>query len=292
MEIKQIRCFLEVCELLSFSRASDNLYISQPALSKIIQAMEDKLGYKLFDRSTRQLQITEEGKALIPYAKKLLRQMEDFLNIAAEQRHVPVGTIRFGLPPVIGSSFFPGIISAFKKQYPDIKISIMEEGSKIVEQKLLDGDINIGIAILPVNTDQFDSIPIIERKLKLLVPISHPLAGEQQISLIQLQNENFIMFNKGFSLYNRVREACIQAGFEPRVSHESSQWDFMMEMVAADNGICIIPETICERADEKYCSIIEVCEPEMEWNLAIIHRKNSYLSNAAKTWINFICQSL
>ncbi|ARK32577.1 LysR family transcriptional regulator [Halalkalibacter krulwichiae] len=292
IDIKQIRCFLEVCKELSISRASSNLHLSQPALSKIIQAMEEELGVPLFNRSTRHLHITDEGKAIIPYAKRLLRQMEDLLKVAAELQHTHAGNVRFGLPPVIGSSFFPSIITAFKKQYPHIQLTIVEEGSRIIEQTLLDGHIDLGITILPLDTDQFDVIPIIERKLKLVLPINHPLANRESVALSQLRNDPFLMFSKGFSLYDRVRDACIQAGFEPTIIQESSQWDFMMEMVAADNGICILPETICVHADLTRCAVVHVTDPEIEWNLAIVRRKNSYLSTAMKTWIDFIRSSL
>ncbi len=250
--------------------------------------MEDELGIPLFNRSTRHLHITDEGKAIIPYAKRLLRQMEDLLQVASEQQHSHSGNIRFGLPPVIGSSFFPSIITAFKKQYPRIKLTIVEEGSRIVEQTLLDGQIDLGITILPLDTEQFDVIPIIERKLKLVLPINHPLANNATVSLKQLQGEEFLMFSQGFSLYDRVRDACIKAGFEPIIILESSQWDFMMEMVASGNGICILPETICEHADLTRCAVVHVTDPEIEWNLAIIRRKNSYVSSAMLTWIDFI----
>ena len=150
-----------------------DLHLSQSALSKIIQGMEDELGFRLFDRSTRHLYMTNEGKAVIPYAKKLLRQMEDFMHVASEQHQAQSGHIRFGLPPVIGSSFFPKMIAMFRKQYPGIELEIVEEGSRIVEQRILDGQLDMGVAILPITNNGLEVTPIIERKLKRLQPLGH-----------------------------------------------------------------------------------------------------------------------
>ncbi|WP_087972014.1 LysR family transcriptional regulator [Oceanobacillus rekensis] len=291
IDIKQIRCFLEVCRELNFSHASSNLHISQSALSKIIQSIEKELGILLFNRSTRHLQITKEGEAILPYAKKVLRQMEDFLQVAFEQKHAHSGEIRFGLPPVIGSSFFPSIIATFRRKYPNIKLTIVEEGSRVVEQTILDGQIDLGITILPIDREIFDVTPIVERKLKLVLPIHHPLSNRKSLSLSELKAEEFLMFNQDFSLYDQVRNACIKAGFEPIIIQESSQWDFMMKMVASENGICILPETICEHADLTKCAVVQITDPELDWNLAILRRKDSYLSSVVSIWINFITSS-
>ncbi|WP_413376602.1 LysR family transcriptional regulator [Alkalihalobacillus sp. 1P02AB] len=292
MDIKQVRCFLEVCSQLSFSRASQKLHLSQSALSKIIQSMEDELGIKLFDRSTRHLYITDEGKAIIPYAKRLLLKMEDFMKVASEQHQATTGHVKFGLPPVIGSSFFPSVIAQFRKAYPGIELEIVEEGSRIVEQKLLDGQLDVGVAILPLDKEKFEVQPIIERKLKLVLPKHHRFALQKAVKLKDLKDEEFLMFSRGFTLYDRVRDACIKAGFEPIVVQESSQWDFMIKMVSVGNGICVLPETICEHVHLYDCTAVDLIEPVIEWNLALIRRKDSYLFSTMKTWMEFVSVSL
>ncbi|RSL31426.1 LysR family transcriptional regulator [Salibacterium salarium] len=288
MEIKQLRYFLEVYREESFSKASEKMHISQPALSKVIHQLEEELGIRLFDRSTRHLKISEEGEMMRVHAQKVLRDVEDLEKAADEIRLRKKGSFKFGLPPVIGSSFFPNIIASFRKQYPEADMHIVEEGAKIMEQSLLEGKIDVGVAILPVDHEPFEIRPIIERELLLVVSAEHPLANRDTVKMKELHDENFLMFRQGFSLYDRVREACIQAGFEPNVVNESTQWDFLLKMAGENMGIAFLPETVFEKADLSKVSILSITEPSIHWNLALIWRKQSYQSHAAKEWVDFV----
>jgi DNA-binding transcriptional LysR family regulator len=288
MEIRQLNYFLHVAEQLSFSKAAQNLHISQPSLSKVIQIIEEELDVVLFDRSTRRLHLTDDGKILVSFANTIMSSLEDLHAALAEGKHFKKGTIKLGLPPVIGVSFFPSIIAKFSILYPQMHIQLIEEGGKIVEQSLLDGKIDLGVVVLPVNENSFETLPFVERRLSLIVNTKHPLAEKENISLAELKNERFILFKEGFSLYDRVREACIREGFEPQVAYESSQWDFIGEMVAADLGIALLPDMVCSKIDSKQIRIIPTLLPQINWDLALIWRKNHYLSHAAKAWIKFM----
>jgi DNA-binding transcriptional LysR family regulator len=288
MEIRQLNYFLNVADQLSFTKASQILHISQPSLSKVIQIIEEELGVILFDRSTRRLQLTDDGKILVKFANTIMSSLEDLHVALAEGKQFKKGTIKLGLPPVIGVSFFPSIIAKFRNLYPQVQIQLIEEGGKIVEQSLLDGKIDLGVVVLPVNENNFETLPFVERCLSLIVHANHPLATKENIRLSELKNEHFILFKEGFSLYDRVREACISEGFEPLIAYESSQWDFIGEMVAADLGIALLPDMVCSKIDSRQIKVIPILIPQVNWNLALIWRKNNYLSHAAKAWIKFM----
>ncbi|MBM7634359.1 DNA-binding transcriptional LysR family regulator [Geomicrobium sediminis] len=288
MQIKQFRYFIEVYQQVSFSRASEKLGISQPALSKVIAQLEEELELQLFDRSTRQLQITAEGEAMYEYAQKVIREVEDFKQAAVDLRTKHKGHFRFGLPPVIGSSFFPKVISAFQKQYPDAKMGIVEEGARVVQQSILHGELDVGIGILPIPDTELEVIPIVKRKLLLVVSNEHPLADAKKVKMSELKGEHFLLFKRGFSLYDRVREASIDSGFEPNVIHESTQWDFLLKMVKENLGVSFLPETIVEDSNQTGIRAIEVDHPLIHWNLALISRKNGYQSPATTAWIDYV----
>ncbi len=288
MEIRQLHYFLHIADQLSFSKASHSLHISQPSLSKAIQMIEDELGVVLFDRTTRRLQLTDDGKILVKYANTIMSSLDDLQAALAEGKQLKKGSIKLGLPPVIGVSFFPGIIAKFRQRYPQVQIQLVEEGGKIIEQSLLDGKIDLGVVVLPVNEDSFETLPFAERRVSLIVNAKHPLANRENIHLSELKNEPFILFKEGFSLYDRVREACIREGFEPRIAYESTQWDFIGEMVAADLGIALLPDSVCSKIDNPHIKVIPTLTPQVNWNLALIWGKNHYLSHAAKAWIKFM----
>lgn len=292
MELRELRYFLEVAKQRSFSKASQTLHLSQPTLSKVVKHMEQELQVTLFDRSTRHIHLTDAGEIVHKHAQMMKQCVVNLQIELAAMTQLNKGHVKLGLPPVIGSSYFPGIIAAFHQRYPHITLQLQEEGSKLVEHSLLKGTIDLGVVVLPVDEEQFELMPIIDRKLKLVVNINHPFAKQKEIDLHQLKNESFIMFRQGFSLYDRVREACISQGFEPIIKYESTQWDFMIEMIKSDLGIAFLPETICEKlySADGVC-VIESTQPVIPWNLGMIWRKNDYVSHAAQAWIDFVRKS-
>jgi DNA-binding transcriptional LysR family regulator len=288
MDIRQLSYFLEVAKQASFSKASVKLHLSQPTLSKVVKSLEEEIGMALFDRSTRHIHLTEAGEVVQAQAQMIIHSMENLLTAVADLSQMKTGKFTLGLPPVIGSSFFPEIIAQFHNLHPQIKIELIEEGGKLIERSLLEGSIDLGFVVLPVDEQLFEIVPIIQRELKLVVNIKHPLAGRSQVTLQELHNESFILFRQGFALHDRVREACIRKGFEPKISYESTQWDLISEMVIANLGISLLPETICTKLDPARICIIHEIEPAVHWDLAIIWAKNKYLSHAARGWVEFV----
>ncbi|WP_252313259.1 LysR family transcriptional regulator [Sinobaca sp. H24] len=288
MDIKQLRFFEELCREKSFSRASKKLHISQPALSKAIHLLEEDIGLQLLDRSTRHLFVTKEGAVIRRHAQKILRGAEDLREEVEDIKLHKKGSFTFGLPPVIGSSFFPNIIADFHTNYPEAEMNIIEEGSKIMEQSLLERKIDVGIAILPVNQLQFEAVPIINRRILAVASKHHPLASREKLTMNDIKQERFLMFQQGFSLYDRVREACIQSGYEPDVLHESTQWDFLYECAMAGLGIAFLPETVVHKAKTEDIAILNIDDPLLYWRLALIWRKESYQTQAAQAWIQFV----
>ncbi|MGY4688755.1 LysR family transcriptional regulator [Salibacterium sp. K-3] len=288
MDLKQLRYVVEVYKEESFSKAADKLHVSQPALSKMVHQLEEELDIRLFDRSTRNLKITGEGEKILLHAQKVLRGAEDLKEAANEIKLRKQGRFTFGLPPVIGSSFFPSLIASFRRTYPEAQMQIVEEGAKIMEHSLLEGNIDVGVAILPVDEEQFEVRPIVKRELLLVVSKDQPLAGRNTVKMKELEEERFLMFRKGFSLYDRVREAAIQAGFEPVVEHESTQWDFLIELAMAGLGVAFLPETVVKKANLEHVAVLSVTDPAVHWNLALIRRRNGYQSHAAEAWVDFV----
>ncbi|WP_135557694.1 LysR family transcriptional regulator [Paenibacillus cymbidii] len=291
MDIRQLRYFTAIAEQGSFSKASQTLHVSQPTLSKMVKQTEDELGVVLFDRSTRHIRLTDAGEALMVHASSIVKSVEQLQATLSDVVQSKRGSFSLGLPPVIGSSFFPDLIARFHRQFPGITIRLSEDGSKHIEQAIAEGALDVGVVVLPVDPGVFDHVPLVERALQLIVGSDHPLAGRQQAALRELEREPFILFRKGFALYDRVRDACIREGFEPHIAYESAQWDFISEMVAAGHGVSLLPETVCSKLDPERIAVIRKVEPRVPWNLGIVWRKSSYVSFAAREWIRFTSSS-
>ncbi|MDP4156249.1 MAG: LysR family transcriptional regulator [Bacillota bacterium] len=288
MESRQLGYFIEVAKQLSFSKAAEKLNVTQPTLSKMVKNLEEELDVLLFDRTTKHMELTDAGEIVFEEAQEIMSLMNNLSDKLADRMKIKKGHIKIGLPPVIGSLFFPNLIRDFRQYYPNIQLGLEEEGAKKVEKMIEEGTVDFGVAVLPVNQELFDSNPFVKSELKLIVDAGHPLAEAETIPLKRLKNESFLFMREGFALHDRIREHCIQAGFNPNVIYESSQWDFITEMVAKGNGVAILPEPLCRKLDPSVIKAISIIEPKIPWDLAVIWKKNKYLSYATKELLQFI----
>ncbi len=283
MDIHHLEYFMEVARYCSFTKAAQTLYISQPAISKAIKSIEDEFGIVLFDRSGKRVVLTDAGKILFNQAQSIVKSFRSLSTEINDLINLEKGNIRIGLPPMIGSNFFPKVIVQFHEKYPNVTIQLVEVGAKKVETEVGNGNLDMGVAVLPTNEEMFHTFRFVKDSLKLIVHPSHPLAKREFVTLSELEKEDFVYFHEDFTLHDRILEECLNLGFEPHLISKSSQWDFIVEMVAFNLGVALLPETICK---ELNCvTVLPLIEPEIPWHLGIIWRKDGYLSYAAREWI-------
>ncbi|MGV3488909.1 MAG: cidABC operon transcriptional activator CidR [Tuberibacillus sp.] len=290
MDIRHLIYFTKVAQLKSFTKAAKALYITQPTISKMVKSIEEETGISLFDRSGKEVTLTDAGEVLYKRAQDIIRSFDRLTLELDELRSLKRGMIRIGLPPMVGSSIFPKVIGRFRDQFPKVNIDLVEDGSKKVESNVDNGELDIGVVLLPIDQELFHSFSLIKEKLMLIVHPHHPLSGRKKVKLIELAEESFIFFSKDFALHGGIIEECVKAGFQPHIIYESSQWDFISEMVAENLGVALLPRPICNELDPERVKVIELTDPVIPWHLAMIWRKDRYLSFAAREWIRFTQQ--
>ncbi|MCR2823644.1 LysR family transcriptional regulator [Lederbergia panacisoli] len=286
MKTKYLEYFIEVARTGSFTEAAENLYITQPALSRIIKSLEDDLSTPLFVRARKKLILTDAGHVLNKHAHLIVKQV-DLLKTELNNLLTPKkGHIRIGLPTITNSFFFSELLASFHKEYPEVTFQLEENGSKPIQEKIIDNRLDLGVIVLVDDYDQLDYYSFINETLKLVVPPSHPFVTKQEVSLDELKREKFIMFNQDFELRNLILVACRESGFKPNIISETSQLDFIEEMVASNLGITMLPESTCTELTSDLHTIT-ITNPTIEWNLALIWNKDTYLSQIAKEFIRF-----
>jgi len=157
------------------------------------------------------------------------------------------------------------------------------------------GMLDSGVVLLPVDEELFETYSFVNENIKVVVHPTHALAStasRQEVSLAELSGERFLLFHEDFALHNRIIDECVRVGFHPNVIYKSAQWDFLSEMVAANIGITLLPQTICSELDPKRFHVMSLVNPQIKWHLAMIWRKNSYLSYATREWIRFTKEML
>ncbi|MGY4688776.1 LysR family transcriptional regulator [Salibacterium sp. K-3] len=286
MDIKQLQYFIEINRFNSFSRAAEHLYVTQPTISKMIKNLEKEFNVTLFDRSKKQVVLTDAGKIILEQAQVIHQAFKDLESQLEDLSGLKQGHLRIGLPPMVGSSYFPMIIGKFRDMYPAVTIELMEDGSNKIAADVENGNLDLGVVVEPVKEEIFSSFSFGTEPIQLVAAPDHPLAGRESIPLSDLKNEHFMLLNSDFALRNRIVEACRMEEFDPFVVFESSQWDLLGKMAASRLGVTLLPESICREVKGDVC-IREVDHEAMYWRLAIIWRKDSYLSHAAEEWIRF-----
>ncbi|MGY0694122.1 LysR family transcriptional regulator [Virgibacillus sp. FSP13] len=287
MDIQHLNYFVEVAKQKNFTKASQVLHVSQPSISKMIKSLEEELQVTLLDRSERKLELTDAGKVVFEQAVEILHMMEDVYASVDELVHVRKGSIKVGLMPTLGVMLFPDVLAGFRKKYKQIDIHLVEYSAKLLEQKVVQGEVDLGITVLPVNSETFGIIPISSDELVVIVDREHWLSERKSACLSELKHESFIFFTKDYALHDVAMEACLQSGFEPNVVYQSSLWDIVGEMVVAQFGISVVPMSVANRFKDRI-SIVTITSPQIDWKLGLIYKKNKYLSFAAREFITYI----
>lgn len=279
MDIKKISYFVEVVKERSFSRAARNLFISQPMLSKAIRQLEDEFGAQLLDRGSKAIHTTDVGKLFYEQSVKVLADYTVLQHLLDDNEKLIQGEVSISIPSVILTIFFPPFFSALRRDFPNIRLNLYEAGSYTVFDNVFSGAVDMGVVMMPVPMQDMDTYPILSDQCVLITAPEHPLAQKSCVDMSELANENFIVFNDRFVLNDMIRQACNSRGFSPYISYQSSLDSFIFNMVSLNQGITIMPRPLVEFSnyDIRYTNI----SPEIPWNLALIVKKNQYLSHAA-----------
>lgn len=286
MDLLHLTYFVEVARQKSFTKAAKTLHVSQPAISKVIKTLEGELDTLLFERSGRTVKLTDTGQAILERAQSILDDMDRFSSDIADITGLKRGHITIGLPPMVGARFFPQVIGTLKQDYPEITIQLIEVGSKEVEAGIEQETLDLGVVALPLNSDHFEIFSFLNEPLRVVMSPDHVLAKKAAIDLSDLKQESFILYRDDFSLNDLIRLQCEARGFYPNVVLQSSQWDFIVEMVSAHFGIALLPDTICCSLDSQRFSCKPLKEVTIPWNLALIWKKGKYLSFAARKLVS------
>ena len=244
MNIKSLTYFIEVAKEKSFTKAAKNLFVCQSALSKSIKNFEFELDITLIDRTSKEFKLTPEGEIFYENGLIALKHINEQLSMLLDSVTLEKGKINVGVPPVISTIYFTSIIQQFRAAYPSIELNVIEAGANTVKSKVESGEIDIGVVILPFSSENFDVTKIFEAEIVAVVNKAHPLAKYDEISLKDLKDEPFISLNETYMLHDIIISKCAEAGFTPNTIYKSSQWDFIAELVALNQGVTILPKPI------------------------------------------------
>jgi LysR family transcriptional regulator, transcription activator of glutamate synthase operon len=287
MEIRQIQYFLSIVETGSFSAAADEHYISQSSLSKMIIALEKELGVPVFDRSKRKVFLTEAGEAFLGHARKLNATYKAMV-FELDGYKSNVDSFSIAAIPVLTQYGITTSISQFKDLHPNIRFSLEEIDGLNILPALEEHRFDLAFTRHNnLNHDQHASLDICMDKLLVVVSKSHRHAKRSSISLKELSNDNFIVFDKVTDLHKLIMDECGKAGFEPTVFYSSHRKVSVFGLVGTNIGLALMPAKIYEYHQHQDVLAIPL-EEHIECNIVLAWLKNRKLPKAASIFIDFM----
>jgi DNA-binding transcriptional LysR family regulator len=246
MELRHLHYFIAVAEDLHFSRAAERLHISQPPLSQQIRDLEDELGVKLFERTKRQVHLTEAGKVFLDRSYLLLAQLEQAIAETQRIGRGEVGQLAIGFVDSAMYTSLPEMLKGFREQFPAVELRLHEMTTAQQIQALYDKQIDVGIVRSAISEPGLSVECFLPESLVVALPETHPLSAQTQVSLSTLADEFFILFpaKLGPVFYGQIIHSCQQAGFRPKVAQEAVQMQTIVGLVAAGLGIAIVPASM------------------------------------------------
>ncbi|MDH7799005.1 MULTISPECIES: LysR substrate-binding domain-containing protein [unclassified Beijerinckia] len=260
LDLRRLRYFVAVAEELHFRRAAERLRMSQPPLSLHIQALEQELNLKLFERTKQRVLLTPAGRGLLERARRILAEVESTRAELQAVARGEGGELRIGFTESAGlEPFFHRALHDFRRSYPGVRLILQDTPSLHQIEALHRRELDLGILRKPPGrpTSEVTVELLRENALVAAMHESNPLAGERRISIAQLRNEPFITYPRdmGISLFQHVFELATAADFFPNIVHETRNSVAMMGMIAAGLGVAIVPDGLRRIALDGVCFI-------------------------------------
>lgn len=292
MDIKQISYFMAVAQEGSFSRAAEKLEVSQPTLSMAVKKLEEELGAELFYSFNRRQNLTDEGLRLKEGAAKLLEVYQETIENVKLSDHVGSGVVTLGLSPLFGACFFGDLIPSFAAVYPDIKINMIEDGANKIDELVERGEVDLAVTLNTERTASFASCHFSTQRNVALLHKNHPLSNARNITVTDLKEDSFAIFNQDFILNRQIMSACHAAGFRPKIALLSSQWDFMVELVSRNRAVSILPKPVLDKHPDPNVVCVPLTDSMKYWDIVLAWNKQKYMSKSCRLFLEYIRKNL
>lgn len=287
MDIRVLKYFVQVAKSRNFTRAAERLYISQPALSKMIKKLEAELGVSLFDVHTSGVYLTEYGQLLYQRVVPLLAEFDSLADIVRESQARPTGKLRIGVTPMLATLYMVDIITEFSRQWPEIELQITEDGSIALRKALRDAELDMVLCITGNELPGLQDTILFEDEMVVVLSRENELARYSSLRFQQLEGQLFNLYSQYASLSRQITDRCVKAGFIPRINISSSKVNFMLQMTEHNRGICILPRPYALRGIRENLKMIPF-EEKFPWQGCIVSNPNRYMPNVARIFERFV----
>lgn len=285
LELNELQAFLAVAEKSSFKAAAEALYLSQPALSRRIEKLEQSLQVRLLERTTRSVRLTEEGEHFRLHAQNVVDELEQAMHGLGERAHHRSGLVSIASIPSAAQHLLPAALAEFAASHPAICLRVFDEGAQEVLSQVVEGKADFGINFIGGEDPGIDFQPLLTERYVLVVRHDHPLAGRQQVEWAELAGERLIGVAQRSG--NRLLLDHHLAGLpqRPRIHYEASHLHGAYGMAMAGLGAMVVPELSLTPAYMHSLTGIALGQPHISRTLGLITRTGYQPSPAVRQLI-------
>ncbi|MEJ2183933.1 MAG: selenium metabolism-associated LysR family transcriptional regulator [Nitrospirota bacterium] len=292
MEDHKLRVFCTVAETRSFSKASEIIHLTQPAVSLQIQALEDTYETKLFDRSSSTVTLTPSGEILYKYAKEILTLYAQAEKDIGELTGLVKGSISIGASTTIGNYVLPSVLSDFKRKNPKIKIHLLVGNTRRVVELLNAGNLDLGLVEGEATKYKIITEKFLSDELTLIVPSMHPWAKRKEVSMLDIIKEPLIFREEGSGTRQVIEQHLSKRGIGTQnmnITTILGSTEAIKQAVEDGTGISIVSKWAVRR-ENRYGTIkpVKFKEGRMLRDFSLVFNKNTVTSYAVDEFLNFL----
>jgi LysR family transcriptional regulator, hydrogen peroxide-inducible genes activator len=286
MEVHQLRYFCAVAETGNFTRAAEREQVAQPSLSQQIMKLEEELGVRLFDRLGRSVRLTDVGNVFLKRARAVLNELRSAKEEVAERQSSVSGPLSVGVIPTIAPYFLPTRLAIFSRKYPEAAITVVEDVTVRLLDRLRAGLIDMAVLALPTRGHDLECTPLRTERLYAILPKEHKLGKKRSLHLKELREEPFLLLRDDHCFRETAIEICKRARIFPQVIFESGQFSSIVGMVGAGLGISIVPEMALEQRSD--CSFVLIADDRAARTIGVCTLKGHFLSRVQKAFLEHL----
>ncbi len=284
MTLRHMKIFVTVCECNSMTLAAKKLYLAQPAVSLAMSEIESYYGIKLFDRISRRIHITESGKQLLSYAKRITAEFDAMENEI--KNWDSISALKIGSSVTIGTYLMPDFVKQFSEHYPQIKVNVTVNNSDSIEQQILENELDFALIEGITHSPNIISKPFLEDKLVLICALDHSIAEKNAVTLEEIKSQQFLLREKGSGTREIVDSIMASHGIKITPTWESASTLAIIHAVMNGLGISVLPYLLVKReVSDGKIKVVPIEQVEFNRQFHIIYHKDKYLTKSAQNFI-------
>ncbi|HEX4383554.1 MAG TPA: LysR family transcriptional regulator [Myxococcales bacterium] len=291
MNLDQLRAFVMLAERRTFTEAAHRLGLSQPTLSRQVQALEEELGAKLLVRTPRGVALTDSGARFLSRAREAVEVLRQGSEELHELASLPRGPVAIGVLPTVGAYALPEVLGTFVGQFKQVQLRLVEAHADGLEEKVAEGELDLVITTLPLHRLELVSQKLWSEPFRLVVPRGHRLArGRKPVALAEVVGEPQVVV-PGSAAEAALRAAADQSGQELRVGIEVDHAESQRRMVERGVGVALLPAIMLRDHQAGLCEVVDVRDGPKR-TVALVHRGQGTLTYGARALKRFILERL